>query len=129
MARTILVVAALSLALGALLLMFMPLLGEFTALRIGGEQLALGAFVVGALGAASVASARLAAIALGFVLVMGTLIAAAVATLPASINLVPNPVSYINVAESQLVFTCFIAGFFAVAGGVAGGLLRAKLAR
>lgn len=121
--------SALSLALAALLMMFTPFLREFTAFHISGEWLALGAAACGVLCGISVGPARRTVFALAFVLSLATLIEALVIALPALINLVPNPVSYINLAEQQVVIGCFAAGPFVVAGGVLGGIVRARVNR
>ncbi|MBI1801471.1 MAG: hypothetical protein HYR71_07575 [Chloroflexi bacterium] len=127
MTRPILVTAAASLALGALLLMFTPFLREFTTLHIAGEWLALGAGLIGALASASVASSRAAVFSLVVILCLGSLIEAFVIALPALGNLVPNPVSYINMAEQQVFLGCVFAGPFMLAGGVLGVLIGAWL--
>jgi hypothetical protein len=120
---------SLGLALGALLVMFTPFMSDFSSLHIGGELLGLGAFVVGLLCFAAITPTRNAVLALTFVLVIGSLIEAAVIALPAITNLVPNPVSYINFAEQQMFLGCTLAGPFLLAGGVFGGLMRAWVQR
>ena len=129
MSRLILVNASLGLALGALLIMFTPFMREFSSWHIGGEQLALGAFIVGVLCFIAVTRTRTAVYSLLLITVLASLIEATVIALPAIINLVPNPVSYINFAEQQVVLGCFVAGPFVLAGGVLGGLIRIALAR
>lgn len=129
MKKIALINLALSLALGALLVMFTPFLREFSSLHIGGEPLALGAFLVGGLCMSAIARTRSAVSSLFIVFTLASLIEAIVIALPAFINLVPNPVSYINLAEQQVFLGCTFAGPFVLAGGVLGGVSRAWLKR
>ncbi len=129
MSRLVLINVSLSLALGALLVMFTPFMREFSSLHIGGELLGFGAFAVGLLCFSAIAPTRWALTAFGIVLVLSALIEAVVIALPALMNLVPNPVSYINLAEQQVVLGCIIAGPFALAGGVLGGVIRWRVKR
>jgi len=124
-----LVTLSLSLALGALLVMFTPFMREFSSLHIEGEALALASFVVGSLCFFGVAPARAAVFALLAILCVGSLIEGLVIALPSLLNLVANPVAYINLAEQQVVLGCFFAGPFLLAGGVLGGIIRAMLRR
>jgi hypothetical protein len=100
--------------------MFTPFLREFTPWHIGGEWLAFGAFLVGLAACLSIRPARHALLSVLVLLFLASAIEGAIIALPALRQLVPNPVSYINSAEQQVVFGCLIAGPFAVAGGVLG---------
>lgn len=125
--RHSLVTLSLSLALAALLVMFTPFMREFASLHIEPEWLALGSFVVGSLCFFGVAPVRSAVLALLAVLGIGSLIEGLLIALPSILNLVANPVTYTNLAIQQMVLGCFFAGPFLIAGGVLGGIIRAKL--
>ncbi len=127
MSKFLLINVSLSLALGALLVMFTPFLREFSALHVGAELLGVGAFICGTLCFINLAPARRAIYSLAIMLIVGSLIEATVIALPALMNLVPNPVSYINLAEQQVLIGCIIAGPLTLAGGVFGGVMRATL--
>lgn len=129
MMRHALVIVSLSLALAALLVMFTPFMREFASLHIEPEWLAIGSMVVGSLCFLGVAPVRVAALALLGVVCFGSLIEGLVIALPSLLELVPNPVAYINLAEQQILLGCFFAGPFVLAGGVAGGIIRARLRR
>ena len=126
MSRFVLVTLSLSLALAALLVTFAPFMRDFTGFHIGAEVLVPGAFTCGVLCGFSIIPPRLALISLALVLAGALLIQSIVIGLPALINLVPNPVSYVNFAEQQTLIGCFSAGPFFAAGGVLGGLLRMR---
>jgi hypothetical protein len=100
--------------------MFTPFLREFTAWHIGGEWLATGAFLISLASCLSVRPARRALLSVLVLLFLASAIEGVIIALPAMEQLVPNPVSYINSAEQQVVFGCLIAGPFAVAGGMLG---------
>jgi hypothetical protein len=127
--RRIGVSLSLSLALAALLVMFTPFLREFSSLHIQGEWLAFGSFIVGILCFLGVSPARAAVVAMLAIMCIGSLVEGLVIALPALLDLVPNPVAYINLAEQQVLIGCFIAGPFVLAGGVLGGVLRTRLRR
>ena len=129
MSRLLLVTLALSLALAALLVTFTPFMREFTQFHIGAEVLVPGAFFCGMLGGFSILPARLALLSLALILVGALSIEAIVIVMPALINLVPNPVSYVNFAEQQTFIGCFAAAPFFAAGGVLGGVVRARLSK
>ena len=119
----------LSLALAALLVLFTPFLRDFSSLHIEAEWLAFGSIIVGVLCFFGVAPVRAAVLALLAIMCIGSLLEALLIALPSLLNLVPNPVAYINLAEQQVLLGCFIAGPFVLAGGVLGGVLRATLRR
>ncbi len=129
MIRWLIVTLSLSLALAALLVMFTPFLRDFSSFHIGIEGLALGAFICGALCFIGITPTRRALIALAFAAAISSLIEWLVIALPALANLVPNPVSYINLAEQQVLLGCIGAGPFVLAGGVVGGIIRARMHR
>jgi hypothetical protein len=118
-----------SLALGALLLMFTPFLQEFTPWHISGEWLAFGAFLVSLAGGLSLQPARRALVSLLVVLVLASAIEGAIIALPASRQIVLNPVSYIIMAEQLMVLGCVIAGPFTLAGGVLGVTINLLMRR
>ena len=63
------------------------------------------------------------------VVALGSLIEGFVIALPATGNLVPNAVSYVDQAETQLLLGCIAGGTFVVAGGVLGIALNLVLRR
>jgi hypothetical protein len=106
--------------LGALLLMFTPFLREFTTWHIDGFWLAGSAFVLGLAISLSILRIRTALLSVLAVIVLASFIESFVIVLPAIRQLVPNPVSYINQAETQLLLGCLTGGTFVIAGGVLG---------
>ena len=129
MKRAALVIPSASLALAALLVMFTPFLRDFTTWHIDGAWLAAGAFVLGLAICLSVLAIRQALISLLAVIVLASLIEGFVIALPATLQLVQNPVSYINQAEAQLLLGCIAGGTFVVAGGVLGVTINLLLRR
>ena len=120
---------SLSLALAALLILFTPFLRDFSSLHIEAEWLAFGAFVVGILCFLGIAPVRAAVPAMLAIMCLGSLLEALFIALPSLLNIVPNPVTYINLAEQQIVLGCFFAGPFLLAGGVCGGIISSLLGR
>jgi hypothetical protein len=129
MSRALLVTLCSSLALSALLIMFTPFLRDFTTWHIGGEWLAAGAFLLGLVCCLSIFSARRAMLSLLAMIVIASFVEGFVIALPALRDLVPNPVSYINQAQQQLLLGCLAGGPFAIAGGVLGVALNHLLLR
>jgi len=124
MKRLLVVTASSSLALAALLVMFAPFLRDFSAWHISGEQMGFATFLLGICCCLSVLQVRHAVVALVAVLVLGSLIEGYVIAAPALRGLVANPVTYINLAEQQLLVGCVSGGLFFSAGGVLGIALQ-----
>src|SRR5947208_11564702 len=101
MSRFVLVTLSLSVALAVLLVTFTPFMQDFTVYHIGAEVLVPGAFTCGMLCGLSIVPPRRALVSLALVLACALAIQAVVIGLPALVNLVPNPVSYVNFAEQQ----------------------------
>jgi hypothetical protein len=120
MKRLLVVTGSSSLALAALLVMFTPFLRDFSAWHISGEQLGVATFLLGICCCLSVSPVRYAVYALVAVLVLGSLIEGYLIASPAMRDLVPNPVTYINLAEQQLLLGCLSGGLFFSAGGALG---------
>ena len=129
MKQAALVIPAATLALAALLVMFTPFLRDFTTWHIDGSWLAGSAFVLGMAICLSLLRIRTALLSVLAVIVLASLIEGFVIALPAIRQLVPNPVSYINQAETQLLLGCIAGGTFVVAGGVLGVAINLLLRR
>ncbi len=124
MKRPLAVVCAASLALAALHVLFAPSLSDFTAWHISGEQLIIAAFVLGTGCCLSISPARSAFFALVAVLVLSSLIEGIVIAMPALRGMVPNPVTYTNMAELEVLLGCTAGGLFFTAGGTLGITIR-----
>jgi hypothetical protein len=120
MKRLLAVTGSSSLALAALLVLFTPFLSDFSAWHISGEQLGIATFLLGAACCLSVSPVRYAVFALVVVVVVSSLIEGFVIAMPALRSLVPNPVTYTNLAELEVLIGCTTGGLFFTAGGALG---------
>ena len=123
----LLIVAALSLALGALMTMFTPFLRSFSLWHIEGPALWTGGFIIGLLCCVAIHPARKAFLSLFIILAIATLIQGLVIYSPALLNMALNRTAYFRAAESLTSFTCLVLLPIIIPGALSGLVIRTYL--